>query len=241
MVALRDARRLSWLLTTTAGAAVRVRMARRRGDGKTPSSPAEVTTLGTPQINPTPKALFPGSPTPRKGLGITFCEGVRRRQPPATVDGASPEGPLDSLNTPPTVPRRRSFATYDDALHEGLLVSLKACALTRLRLQIDELARQKQQLTMQALASGSSRIWKLSSMNCAPSRPSRIRRPPRSRCRTTTSPGRNAAPGTRGRRRPPPTHKARVGPSGSRRLWESGSSQWTPRLRHGPKSRRLQL
>ena len=75
MVALRDARRRSWLLTTTAGAAVRVRMARRRGDGNTPSSPAEVTTLGTPKINPTPKALFPGSPTPRKGLGIMFCEG----------------------------------------------------------------------------------------------------------------------------------------------------------------------
>jgi len=70
MVALRDARRRSWLLTTTAGAAVRVRIARRRGDGNTPSSPAEVTTLGTPQINPTPRALFPGSPTPRKGLGI---------------------------------------------------------------------------------------------------------------------------------------------------------------------------
>jgi hypothetical protein len=34
------------------------------------------------------------------------------------------------------------------------LVSLKACALTLLRLQFDELARQKQQLTMQALAPG---------------------------------------------------------------------------------------
>ena len=59
---------------------------------------------------------------------------VRRCQPPATFDGASPEGSLDSLNTPPTVSRRKSFATYDDVLHEGLLVSLKACALTRLRL-----------------------------------------------------------------------------------------------------------
>ena len=106
MVALRDARRLSWLLTTTAGAAVRVRMARRRGDGKTPSSPAEVTTLGTPQINPTPRALFPGSPTPRKGLGITFCEGVRRRKPPATVDGASPEGPLKARSHAQTLADR---------------------------------------------------------------------------------------------------------------------------------------
>ena len=76
MVALRDARRRSWLLTTTAGAAVRVRIARRRGDGNTPSSPAEVTTLGTPQINPTPRALFPGSPTPRKGLK-TICHHLR--------------------------------------------------------------------------------------------------------------------------------------------------------------------
>ena len=59
MVALRDARRLSWLLTTTAGAAVRDRMARRGGDGKTPSSPAETTALGTPSAFPTPKALFP--------------------------------------------------------------------------------------------------------------------------------------------------------------------------------------
>ncbi len=75
MVALRDARRLSWLLTTTTGAAVRFRTARRGEDGKTPSSPTEMTTLGTPSTFPTPKALFKGSPTHYKGLGNTYGGG----------------------------------------------------------------------------------------------------------------------------------------------------------------------
>ena len=99
----------------------------------------------------------PGLPRPADTItepALLTPPQVRRCQPPATFDGASPEGSLDSLNTPPTVPRRKSFATYDDALHEGLLVSLKVCALTLLRLQFDELARKKQQLTMQALAAG---------------------------------------------------------------------------------------
>ena len=78
----------------------------------------------------------------------------RHCQSPVTFVCASPAG---SFNTPPTVPRRKASATSDDALHEGStgsLKALKACALTLLGLRFDDLARQKQQLTMQALAAG---------------------------------------------------------------------------------------
>ena len=141
---------------------------------------------------------------------------------------------MDSLNTPPTVPRRRSFATYDDALHEGLLVSLKACALTRLRLQIDELARQKQQLTMQALAAGFVEDLEALEYELRPVKAQQD--PPTAKIKMPNHNKPRAKRSTWGRRRPPLTHKARVGPSGSRRLRESGSSQWTPRQLHGPNS-----
>ena len=63
----------------------------------------------------------PGLPRPADTIAepvLLTPPPVRRCQPPATFDGASAEGSLDSLNTPPTVPRHKSFATYDDALDE---------------------------------------------------------------------------------------------------------------------------
>ena len=44
-------------------------------DAKSPSTPGEETTPGTPTLPPTPTALFPGTPTPCKGLGTTYGAG----------------------------------------------------------------------------------------------------------------------------------------------------------------------
>jgi hypothetical protein len=79
--------------------------------------------------------------TERARLG-RWSPAPARRSRPQTPKGTASSGPGD----------RKSPATYDDAFHEGSLDSLKACALTLLNLQLDDLARQKQQLTMQALA-----------------------------------------------------------------------------------------
>ena len=60
-----------------------------------PSSPAEMTTPGTPQINPTPKALFTGSPTHCKGLGNTYGAG----------EADETENTYDENDNEPWVPR----------------------------------------------------------------------------------------------------------------------------------------
>ena len=80
--------------------------------------------------------------TERARLGRWSPAPARRSRPQTPTKGTASAGPGD----------RKSPATYDDAFHEGSLDSLKACALTLLNLQLDDLARQKQQLTMQALA-----------------------------------------------------------------------------------------
>ena len=60
-----------------------------------PSSPAEMTTPGTPQINPTPMALFTGSPTHCKGLGNTYGAG----------EADETENTYDENDNEPLVPR----------------------------------------------------------------------------------------------------------------------------------------
>ena len=121
----------------------RWRAARMRGPGRGKHAGlSDLRLAALEQVSQALREYLRKMATERARLGRWSPAPARRSRPQTPTKGTASAGPGD----------RKSPATYDDAFHEGSLDSLKACALTLLNLQLDDLARQKQQLTMQALA-----------------------------------------------------------------------------------------